>query len=237
VVCGKGVCFDTGGLDLKSHDGMRHMKKDMGGAAHALALAQLVMALGLPIRLTVLVGAVENAVAGNAFRPGEVIVTRQGLSVEVDNTDAEGRLVLCDALAYAGEKKPQLIIDFATLTGAARIALGPDLPMLFCNDEAVAAEYLAAGERARDRLWRMPLWRPYLSHLKSPIADLSNGGPSRMGGAIVAALYLERFVPEGQPWVHVDVYSWNDNDRPGKPFGGEAQGLRAALSFLQQRFG
>jgi len=236
VVCGKGVCFDTGGLDIKSTDGMRNMKKDMGGAAHALALAQLVMSAGLPIRLTVLVGACENAIAGNAFRPGEVILTRKGLSVEVDNTDAEGRLVLCDALAYAGEMKPALILDFATLTGAARIALGPDLPMLFVNDEAVAADYLLAGERERDRLWRMPLWRPYLSYLKSPIADLSNGSPSRMGGAIVAALYLERFVPEGQPWVHVDVYAWNDNDRPGKPFGGEAQGLRAAFAFLRSRY-
>jgi leucyl aminopeptidase len=233
VVCGKGVCFDTGGLDLKSHDGMRHMKKDMGGSAHALALAQLVMSAQLPVRLTVLIGAVENAIAGNAFRPGEVLVTRKGYSVEVDNTDAEGRLVLCDALAYAGEKKPALVLDFATLTGAARIALGPDLPMLFCNDEGIAAAYLAAGERSHDRLWRMPLWRPYLTHLKSPIADMSNGGPSRMAGAIVAALYLERFVPEGQPWVHVDVYAWNDNDRPGKPFGGEAQGLRAAFEFLR----
>jgi leucyl aminopeptidase len=236
VVCGKGVCFDTGGLDIKSHDGMRHMKKDMGGAAHALALAQLVMSAGLPIHLTVLVGAVENAIAGNAFRPGEVIVTRKGFSVEVDNTDAEGRLVLCDALAYAGELKPALILDFATLTGAARIALGPDLPRLFTNDDGIAADYLVAGERERDRLWRMPLWRPYLCHLKSPIADMSNGGPSRMGGAIVAALYLERFVPEGQPWVHVDVYAWNDNDRPGKPFGGEAQGLRAAFAFLRSRY-
>ncbi len=236
VVCGKGVCFDTGGLDIKTHDGMRNMKKDMGGAAHALALAQLVMGLGLPIHLTVLVPAVENAIAGNAFRPGEVIVTRLGLSVEVDNTDAEGRLVLCDALAYGAEKKPALLMDFATLTGAARIALGPDLPALFANDEALAAAYLAAGERTRDPLWRMPLWRPYLCHLKSPIADLSNGGPSRMAGAIVAALYLERFVPEGLPWTHVDVYAWNDNDRPGKPFGGEAQGLRAALAFLQARF-
>jgi leucyl aminopeptidase len=236
VVCGKGVCFDTGGLDLKSHDGMRHMKKDMGGAAHALALAQLVMAFALPIRLTVLVGAVENAIAGNAFRPGEVIVTRKGLSVEVDNTDAEGRLVLCDSLAYAGEKKPALVLDFATLTGAARVALGPDLPVLFCNDDAIAADYLAAGMRERDHVWRLPLWRPYVMHLKSPIADMSNGGPSRMGGAIVAALYLERFLPEGQPWAHVDVYAWNDNDRPGKPFGGEAQGLRAAFAFLRTRY-
>jgi len=236
VVCGKGVCFDTGGLDIKTYDGMRNMKKDMGGAAHALALAQLVMSSGLPIHLTVLVGAVENAIAGNAFRPGEVILTRKGLSVEVENTDAEGRLVLCDALAYAGEKKPALILDFATLTGAARIALGPDLPMLFCNDERVAADYLQAGERERDPVWRMPLWRPYLCHLKSPIADLSNGGPSRMGGAIVAALYLERFVPDGQPWLHLDTYAWNDNDRPGKPFGGEAQGLRTAFAFLRSRY-
>jgi len=233
VLCGKGVCFDTGGLDIKSHDGMRWMKKDMGGAAHALALAQLVMAFELPIRLTVLVGAVENAISGNAFRPGEVIVTRKGLSVEVDNTDAEGRLVLCDALAYGGEKKPKLIIDFATLTGAARVALGPDLPVMFSNDERVAADYLAAGVQQRDPVWRLPLWRPYVTHLKSSIADMSNGGPSRMGGAIVAALYLERFVPEGQPWVHVDTYAWNDNDRPGKPFGGEAQGLRAAFAFLR----
>lgn len=236
VICGKGVCFDTGGLDIKSADGMRHMKKDMGGAAHAMALAQLVMGLNLPVRLTLLVPAVENAIAGNAFRPGEVIVTRQGLSVEVDNTDAEGRLVLCDALAYAAEKKPALILDYATLTGAARVALGPDIPAMFCNDEAVASEYLLAGERTRDRVWRMPLWRPYLSYLKSTIADLANSGPSRMAGAVTAALYLERFVPDSQPWVHVDVYSWNDSDRPGRPAGGEAQGLRAALSFLQARF-
>ena len=236
AIVGKGVCFDTGGLDIKSADGMRNMKKDMGGAAHALALAQLVMSLGLPIRLSLLVPAVENSIAGNAFRPGEVIVTRQGLSVEVDNTDAEGRLVLCDALAYAVEKKPALILDYATLTGAARIALGPDVPALFCNDEALAADYLTAGERTRDRVWRMPLWRPYLSYLKSCIADLANAGPSRMAGAITAALYLERFVPESQPWAHVDVYSWNDNDRPGRPAGGEAQGLRAALALLQTRY-
>jgi len=235
-ILGKGVCFDTGGLDIKSHDGMRNMKKDMGGAAHALALAQLVMGRQLPIRLTLLIPAVENSIGGNAFRPGEVIITRQGLSVEVDNTDAEGRLVLCDALAYAAEKKPALILDYATLTGAARIALGPDLPALFCNDEALAADYLAAGERSRDRVWRMPLWRPYLSYLQSPIADLANGGPSRMAGAVTAALYLERFVPEAQPWAHLDTYAWNDNDRPGRPFGGEAQGLRAAFTFLRSRF-
>ena len=236
AILGKGVCFDTGGLDLKTADGMRNMKKDMGGAAHALALAQLVMGLKLPIRMTLLVPAVENSIAANAFRPGEVIITRQGLSVEVDNTDAEGRLVLCDALAYAAEKKPALILDYATLTGAARVALGPDLPALFCNDESVAADYLAAGERARDPVWRMPLWRPYISYLKSNIADLANAGASRMAGCITAALYLERFVPEAQSWVHVDVYAWNDGDRPGRPAGGEAQGLRAALAFLQARY-
>ena len=230
------MCFDTGGLDIKTADGMRNMKKDMGGGAHALALAQLVMARRLPVRLTVLVPAVENAIAGNAFRPGEVIVTRQGHSVEIDNTDAEGRLVLCDALAYASEKKPALILDFATLTGAARIALGPDLPALYSNDDALANQFLQAGERQRDRVWRMPLWRPYLSMLKSNIADLANGGPSRHAGSITAALYLERFVPENQAWAHLDQYAWNDSERPGKPAGGEAQGLRAAFALLKARF-
>jgi leucyl aminopeptidase len=236
AIVGKGVCFDTGGLDLKTADGMRWMKKDMGGAAHAIALAQLVMARKLPVRLKLLVPAVENAVAANAFRPGEVIVTRQGLSVEVDNTDAEGRLVLCDALAYAAESKPALLLDFATLTGAARIALGPELPALYANEEALAADFLSAGERMRDRVWRLPLWRPYLAYLKSNVADLANAGASRMAGSITAALYLERFVPEGQPWLHLDVYSWNDGERPGRPAGGEAQGLRAAFEFLRARF-
>ena len=236
VIVGKGVCFDTGGLDIKTADGMRNMKKDMGGAAHALALAQLVMARKLPIRLTLLLAVVDNAISGNAFRPGDVITTRQGLSVEIDNTDAEGRLVLCDALTYASEKKPALILDFATLTGAARIALGADLPALFCNDETLAADYLAAGVAARDPLWRMPLWRPYLRMLKSNVADLANAGASRHAGAITAALYLERFVSDGQPWAHVDVYAWNDSDRPGRPAGGEAQGLRAAFGLLKARF-
>lgn len=237
IIVGKGVCFDTGGLDIKTADGMRNMKKDMGGGAHALALAQLVMARRLPIRMTVLVAAVENSIAGNAFRPGEVIVTRLGHSVEVDNTDAEGRLVLCDALAYAAEKQPALILDFATLTGAARIALGPDLPALYSNDETLANEFLQAGERQRDRVWRLPLWRPYLSMLKSNIADLANAGPSRHAGSITAALYLERFVPETQAWAHLDQYAWNDSERPGKPAGGEAQGLRAAFALLKARFG
>ena len=237
AIVGKGVCFDTGGLDIKGADGMRNMKKDMGGAAHALGLAALVMALKLPVRLQLLLAAVENAIGPNAFRPGEVIATRQGLSVEIDNTDAEGRLVLCDALTYASESKPALLLDFATLTGAARIALGPDLPALYANDESLATDYLAAGDAARDPLWRMPLWRPYLSYLKSNVADLANSSASRMAGSITAALYLERFVPEGLPWAHVDVYAWNDSARPGKPAGGEAQGLRAAWGLLKRRYG
>ena len=231
------MCFDTGGLDLKPADGMRNMKKDMGGAAHAIALAELVMARQLPLRITLLVPAVENAIGPNAFRPGEVIATRLGVSVEIDNTDAEGRVVLCDALAYASEMKPALVLDFATLTGAARIALGPDLPALYANDDALANAWLDAGIAQRDPLWRMPLWRPYLRYLTSNIADLANGGPSKMAGSITAAVYLERFVPAQQPWAHLDVYSWNDSDRPGKPAGGEAQGLRAAYAMLKARAG
>ena len=201
AICGKGVCFDTGGLDLKTAAGMRNMKKDMGGAAHALALAELLMARRLPLRLTVLVPAVENAVGPDAFRPGEVVATRTGVSVEIDNTDAEGRMVLCDALARACEGKPDLLLDFATLTGAARIALGPDLPVLYANDEALANDWLAAGQQARDPLWRMPLWRPYLRYLTSGIADLANSNASTMAGSITAALFLERFVAEGQRWA------------------------------------
>ncbi len=235
IVAGKGVCFDTGGLNIKTGDGMRNMKKDMGGAAHALGLAQLVMATKLPLRLTMLVPAVENSIAGNAFRPGEVIRTRAGISVEIDNTDAEGRLVLCDTLAYAAEQSPAMLIDFATLTGAARVALGPEVPALFCNDDALAADFLKAAQQSRDPLWRMPLWKPYLNYLKSNIADTTNSSASRMGGAIVAALYLQRFVPDTLPWAHVDAYAWNDADRPGHPAGGEAQGLRAAYALLKAR--
>ena len=233
AIVGKGVCFDTGGLDIKTAAGMRNMKKDMGGAAHALALVELVMARRLPLRITLLVAAVENAIGPNAFRPGEVIATRKGVSVEIDNTDAEGRLVLCDALTRAGELAPDLILDFATLTGAARIALGPDLPALYCNDEKLATDWLAAGQRARDPLWRMPLWRPYLRYLTSSIADLANASASTMAGSVTAALYLERFVAEGQRWGHVDVYAWNDAESPGKPAGGEAQSLRAAYEMLK----
>ncbi|MBW8810649.1 MAG: leucyl aminopeptidase family protein [Lysobacter sp.] len=233
ALVGKGVCFDTGGLDLKPADGMRWMKKDMGGAAHAIALAELIMARKLPLRITLLVPAVENSVGPDAFRPGEVIATRQGISVEIDNTDAEGRVILCDALTYAGEQKPVWLLDFATLTGAARIALGPDLPALFTNQDAIAVQWLEAGQRQRDPLWRMPLWRPYLRYLTSNIADLANAGPSKMAGSVTAALYLERFVPADLPWAHLDVYSWNDADRPGRPAGGEAQGLRAAYAMLK----
>lgn len=236
VVVGKGVCFDTGGLDLKSGDGMRWMKKDMGGAAHAIALAGLVMQANLPVRLTLLIPAVENAVAGNAMRPGEVITTRAGHTVEIDNTDAEGRLVLCDALAYGAEQEPDLMLDFATLTGAARVALGPDLPALFANDDAAAAALLAAGRAVDDPVWQMPLWRPYRKMLDSYLADFANAGPSRHAGAITAALYLERFVPDGIEWLHLDTYAWNDADRPGRPRGGEAMGIRATFAYLQQRY-
>ena len=236
AIVGKGVCFDTGGLDIKPADGMRNMKKDMGGAAHALALAQLVMARRLPVRLQLLLPAVENVIGPDAFRPGEVLSTRQGLSVEVDNTDAEGRLVLCDALAHAVEGRPALLVDFATLTGAARVALGPDLPALYVNDDPLAADFVAAAEHVRDPVWRMPLWRPYISYLKSPIADIANAGASRMAGSITAAVFLDRFVPPALPWAHLDVYAWNDTDRPGKPAGGEAQGLRAAWQLLKTRF-
>ncbi len=236
VLIGKGVCFDTGGLDIKPADGMRWMKKDMGGAAHAIALAELVLRAKLPVRLTLLVPAVENSIAGNAYRPGEVIRTRSGITVEVDNTDAEGRLVLCDAIAYAAEQKPDLILDFATLTGAARVGLGPDLPALFANRDDIAEALLAASRETRDPLWRLPLWRPYLTMLDSYVADIANAGASRHAGAITAALYLERFVPEAQAWCHLDVYAWNDGEKPGRPRGGEAQGLRTFFSVLHCRY-
>ncbi|MBN8728370.1 MAG: leucyl aminopeptidase family protein [Xanthomonadales bacterium] len=237
VLVGKGVCFDTGGLDVKGGEGMRWMKKDMGGAAHAIALAGLVLDAKLPVRLTLLVPAVENAIAGNAFRPGEVIVARSGLSVEIDNTDAEGRLILADALDYARSLDPDLVLDFATLTGAARVALGPELPALFSNRDDIAAGLLDAAAATRDPLWRMPLWRPYLTMLESDIATLANSGGSRKAGAITAALFLERFVGDQVPWAHLDVYAWNDSPRPGHPRGGEAQGLRAYFEFLLRRYG
>jgi len=236
VLVGKGVCFDTGGLDIKTSDGMRWMKKDMGGAAHAIALAGMIMAAKLPVKLTLLVPAVENSVAANAYRPGEVIRTRAGITVEVDNTDAEGRLVLCDALAYAVEQEPELILDFATLTGAARVALGPELPALFANRDELAEDVLRAGRDVQDPLWRMPLWKPYLGMLDSKLADTVNAGASRQAGAITAALYLQRFVPDRLAWLHLDVYAWNDADRPGRAAGGEAQSLRAYFAWLSSRY-
>jgi leucyl aminopeptidase len=237
AIVGKGVCFDTGGLDIKAAAGMRNMKKDMGGAAHAIALAELIMQRALPVRLLLLVPAVENAIGPNAYRPGEVVATRKGLNVEIDNTDAEGRVILCDALTYAVEHAPKLILDFATLTGAARIALGPDLPALFSNDEGLAADWLSAGAANFDPLWRMPLWRPYHRYFTSGIADFANASSSTMGGCITAALYLERFIPNELPWAHLDVYSWNDSDRPGRPAGGEAQALRSCYAMLKARYG
>ena len=237
VVVGKGVCFDTGGLNIKTGDGMRWMKKDMGGAAHAIALAGLIMQANLPVRLTLLVAAVENAVAGNAIRPGDVITTRSGLTVEIDNTDAEGRLVLCDALTYGAEQQPDLMLNFATLTGAARVALGPDLPALFANNDALSRALAAAGHAVNDPVWPMPLWQPYARMLDSYVADLVNSPASRHAGAITAALYLERFVPDAIPWFHLDTYAWNDGDRPGRPRGGEAMGLRATFQLLRQRYG
>ena len=236
VLIGKGVCFDTGGLDMKASDGMALMKKDMGGSAVAIMLAQLVMQAQLKVRLKLLVPAVENAVGPMSYRPGDVIATRSGQSVEIGNTDAEGRVVLCDALSYAVEAKPALILDFATLTGAARVALGPDLPATFCHDDELVHALIQAGTSVQDPLWRMPLWADYQRMIDSPIADMNNAGSSRMAGAITAALYLERFVPKATPWVHIDTYCWNDTEQPGRPKGGACQGLRAAFAYLSSRF-
>jgi leucyl aminopeptidase len=232
AIVGKGVCFDSGGLDIKGAEGMRLMKKDMGGAAHALALARLVMQRKLPVNLQLLIPAVENAISGNAFRPGDVVRTRKGLTVEVGNTDAEGRVILCDALAYAAESKPRTIVDFATLTGAARVALGPELPVVYCNDERMAGKLLAASQAVEDPMWRLPLWRNYRRLFDTEVADINNSGRGGFAGSIVAALFLEYFVPDDIPWVHFDVYSWNDISRPGRPAGGEAQGLRATFAAL-----
>jgi len=213
------------------------MKKDMGGAAHALALARLIMQHGLPVRLHCLVPAAENAVAGNSFRPGDVLRSRAGLSVEIGNTDAEGRLVLGDALTRAGESKPGLVIDFATLTGAARVALGPDLPALFAREDATAEALLAAGKAVDDPCWRLPLWDGYKEHLKSDIADLNNGGGNGMAGATTAALFLDKFVPEGTDWAHFDTFAWRPAAKPGRPKGGDALGLRASWHMLKGRYG
>ncbi len=236
TVIGKGVCFDTGGLDIKPAAGMVRMKKDMAGGAHALGLAHLIMALEVPVRLRLLVPAVENSIAGNAVRPLDVIRTRKGITVEVGNTDAEGRLILCDALSEADREKPDLIVDFATLTGAARIALGAELPALFCNDDTLAEALLEAGGEVEDPLWRLPLWKPYRRLLDSRVADISNVSEGGFAGAITAALYLEEFVDPGTPWAHLDLMAWNQSGRPGRPVGGDAQGLRAVFECIERRF-
>ena len=236
TLVGKGVCFDTGGLNIKGGDGMRQMKKDMGGAANALGLAGLVMALKLPVRLTLLIPAVENAIAGNAYRPGDVLPTRAGLHIEIGNTDAEGRVILCDALAYAAEAKPDLLIDLATLTGAARVALGGQLPALFCRSMAQARGLVDLGLQLQDPLWHLPLWAGYHVGIESDIADIVNTGRGPQAGAINAALFLEDFVPATQDWLHIDLYAWNDANRPGRPAGGEAQTIRTLLAWLQQRY-
>ncbi len=236
TLVGKGVCFDTGGLDIKPGASMLLMKKDMGGAAVALALAQTIMDAKLPVRLRVILPMVENSIAGNAFRPGDVLGTRKGLTVEVGNTDAEGRLILCDALALADEEQPDLLIDTATLTGAARVALGPELPALFGNDDDIVEAVLRAGAAESDPLWRLPLWSGYDDELSSKIADVNNISASGFSGSIIAALYLRRFVSNARAWLHIDLYAWNGKERPGRPVGAEPQTVRALYAFLKQRY-
>jgi leucyl aminopeptidase len=237
TLVGKGVCFDSGGLDIKPGSGMALMKKDMGGAAVALGLAHMLMSANLQAELRVLVPAVENSVSGNAYRPGDVLTTRKGLTVEVGNTDAEGRLVLCDALALADAEHPDLIIDFATLTGAARVALGPELPALFGNDDGIVHELTRTCAAEHDPLWPMPLWLSYEDELASKIADLNNVAASTLAGAIFGALFLKRFVAESTPWLHIDLYAWNSKERPGRSVGAEAQCVRGVYRYLVKRYG
>ncbi|TIX85540.1 MAG: leucyl aminopeptidase family protein, partial [Mesorhizobium sp.] len=227
--------FDTGGLDIKPSLGMLLMKKDMGGAANVLGLASMIMAAGLKVRLRVLIPAVENSIAGNAFRPGDVLVSRKGITVEIGNTDAEGRLVLADALALADDDEPQLLIDMATLTGAARVALGPDLPPFYTGDEALASDLAEASVAVEDPLWRMPLWRPYDSKLSSKIADVNNVTSDGFAGSITAALFLKHFVEKTAAWAHFDIFAWNPSDRPYGLAGGEAQGIRALERVISKR--
>ena len=236
ALVGKGVCFDTGGLDLKPSAGMRLMKKDMGGAAHALALAQIIMDAKLNVRLDVFIPAVENSVSSDAFRPGDIIKSRKGLTVEIDNTDAEGRLILADALARACEDNPVLVLDFATLTGAARTALGPDIPPFFTSDDALAAEFASASTETSDPIWRLPMWDAYDGDMDTPVADIKNTGDGAMAGAIYGALFLRRFVTTSV-WAHFDVYAWAPKEKPARPQGGEAQALRASWRVLMGRFG
>ena len=235
TLVGKGVCFDSGGLDLKSKVGMRLMKKDMGGAAHALGLARIIMAQDLPVRLRLLIPAVENAVGSKSYRPGDVLRTRAGISVEVNDTDAEGRLILCDALSEASSELPDYLIDFATLTGSAKVALGPEIPALFSPDDVLATGLLEASEATQDMLWRLPLYQPYKKYLKSDIADISNASDGPLAGAITAALYLNEFVSENIAWAHIDLMAWNKDTLPGRPKGGEAVALRAVFNYLENQ--
>lgn len=238
TIVGKGVCFDSGGLDIKGAEGMSLMKKDMGGAANALGLARLIMEARLDYRLRVLIPAVENAIAGNAFRPGDILTSRKGLTVEIGNTDAEGRLVLADAMAIGAEDRPHCMVTLATLTGAARVALGPDLPPFYCDDEIFAAAVLKSGADVCDPVWRMPLWKPYASMLTSPIADLNNSPGGSFAGSVTAALFLKRFAPEEGVFAHFDIYAWRPKSAPGRPAGGEAQAIRALFNvFKSHRFG
>jgi leucyl aminopeptidase len=236
TLVGKGVCFDTGGLDIKPSAGMLIMKKDMGGAATALALASMIMDAKLPLRLRVVVPIVENAIAGNAFRPGDIYPSRKGLSVEIGNTDAEGRLILADALAFADEEAPDLLFDFATLTGAARVALGPDLPPMYSDDDALASACREHGRKVHDPVWRMPLWNAYDKQLEGKISDLVNVSSGPFAGSITAALFLRRFVERAKAWAHFDVYAWNPKTLPGRPEGGEVQVARLLFSLLADRY-
>ncbi|HET9692739.1 MAG TPA: leucyl aminopeptidase family protein [Steroidobacteraceae bacterium] len=237
TLVGKGVCFDTGGLDIKPSAGMALMKKDMGGAACTLALARLVMETHLPVRLRVLIPAVENAISGSAYRPGDVIRTRKGLTVEIGNTDAEGRLVLCDAIAWADDERPDLLVDLATLTGAARVALGPDLPAVFGSKQETVDALLRHGRRVADPLWQMPLWSGYDDDIASKVADVNNASATTFAGSIIGALFLRRFVTQAPDWLHVDLYAWNPKERPGRPVGAEAQAVRALFALLSERYG
>ena len=237
TLVGKGVCFDTGGLDIKPASSMLLMKKDMGGAANVLGLAAMIMGARLNVRLRVLIPAVENAISANAFRPGDVLQTRKGLTVEIGNTDAEGRLVLGDALALADEEQPQLLVDMATLTGAARVALGPDLPPFYTDDDALAAELAAASAEVEDPIWRMPLWKPYDTKLSSKVADINNVNSDGFAGSITAALFLKRFVERTSSWAHFDIFAWNPTERAYGPIGGEAQAIRALEKVISARFG
>ncbi|MES2444297.1 MAG: leucyl aminopeptidase family protein [Pseudomonadota bacterium] len=236
AIVGKGVCFDSGGLDIKPASGMRLMKKDMGGAAHALALSELIMQARLPVRLHMLVPAVENSINGEAARPGDVMISRKGTTVENSNTDAEGRLILGDALTKASENNPELVFDFATLTGAARVALGPDITALFANDDTLASELLAAAETEADPMWRLPLYDPYKDMLKSDVADMVNAAEAPWGGALTAALFLKEFVPSGAQWAHFDIFCWQGSPKPGRPKGGDAVSLRATWKVLKDRY-